>query len=130
MIDKILATYEWLLALGEEDCLEHNPPRARRFDIQLPLLYRACGETAWWPGRTANISHTGVRFWADQLLEVHTPIEMNLILPAEVGGETGVEIVCRGEIVRTVQPASTDAQPSLAARILEYQFVRGRPTAA
>ena len=119
-----------MLSVGRVDCSEHNPPRAQRFDIQLPVLYRARGETAWREGCTANISYTGVRFWGDQLLEVHTPIEMNLILPAEIGGETGVEIVCRGEIVRTVLPASIDAQPSLAARILEYRFVRGHKGSA
>ena len=126
MVDRIPAAFEWLLALGSKDCSGHNPPRAQRFDIELPLRYRARGETAWHEGRTANISYAGVRFWTDRLVEVHTPIEMNLQIPAHIGGETGAEIVCRGEIVRTVLPASIDDQPSLAARILEYQFVRGR----
>ena len=125
-MDRIPEAFKWLLSVGKADCSEHNPPRAQRFDIQMPVLYRARGETAWREGRTANISYTGVRFWTDQLMEPHTQVEISLKLPVEIGGETGTEIVCRGEIVRTVLPASTDAQPSLAARILEYRFVRGR----
>ena len=129
-MEEIPEGFEWLLALGSKDCSEHNPPRARRFDIQLPIRYRARGETAWYEGRTANISHSGVRFWTDRLIEVHTPIEMNLQIPAYLGGEAGAEIVCRGEIVRTVLPASTDDKPSLAARILEYRFVRSGESSA
>jgi PilZ domain-containing protein len=124
-VDKIPEAFEWLTAMGKAaDCSKNNPPRAQRFEIRVPLLYRTRGETAWREGRTVNISHTGVRFWTDQLLEVQTPIELSLKLPAETGGETRAEIQCRGKIVRTVLPASTDAQPSLAATILEYRFVR------
>lgn len=102
-----------------------SPPRAHRFDIQLPLRYRASGETAWHEGRTQNISYTGVLFWVDGLMEAHTPVEISFDMPVEVGGERGAAVICQGEIVRTVLPATTDAQPALAARILQYQFVRG-----
>ena len=102
-----------------------NPPRAQRFDIQLPLCYRASGETAWHDGRTQNISHTGLLFWVEQLMEVHTPVEISFEMPVEIGGESGAGVKCHGEIVRTVLPATNDAQPALAARISQYQFIRG-----
>jgi len=107
-----------------------HPPRAQRFDFQLPLRYRASGETAWQEGRTENISRTGVLFWVGRSMEAHTPVEISFEMPVEVGGERGAEVVCQGEIVRTVLPATTDAQPALAARILEYQFIRGQKRCA
>ena len=102
------------------------PFPARRFDIQVPLRYRAIGETEWHEGRTQNISHTGVRFWADQLMEVHTPVELSFEMPAEIAGERGAEVVCKGEIVSTVAPSSPEGQPALVAGISEYHFVRGK----
>ncbi len=122
--DETLPNFESLLATGNTDCSGDGQPRAWRFDVQLPLRYRAKGETEWREGRTVNISHTGALFLTDWSMEVHTEIEMSLEMPTV----TRAEIVCRGEIVRTVLPASREAQPSLAARIIDYHFVRRQRT--
>jgi hypothetical protein len=111
--------------MGNKDCLQNAPPRAQRFDIQLPLSFRACGETTWRRGLTENISYAGVLFWAEQALKVNTPVEMIFEMPVEVGGEIGAEVVCRGEIVRSVLSGNEDAGGLLAASIVEYHFVRG-----
>lgn len=103
-------------------------PRAQRFDLQLPLRYRARGETAWLNGQTVNISYTGVFFWTQKVMEVDDGLDMSFEVPVEFGGR-GAEILCRGEIVRTVLPPSTDAGLGVAARILACRFVRGRKSA-
>ncbi len=126
MQDGTLPIFESLLATGNTDCSGDEQPRAQRFDVQLPLRYRAKGETEWREGRTVNISHAGALFWTDRSMEVHTEIEMSLEMPTV----TKAEIVCRGEIVRTVLPASKEGQPALAARIFEYQFARRQRTAS
>jgi hypothetical protein len=112
--------------MPSEKSSDHELPRARRFGVELPVRCRAFGETAWREGRTENISHTGMLFRTHELLDVHTPIEITFAMPPAIGGEAGAQIMCRGEIVRTTLAASTDAHPLLAARILEYRFVRGR----
>lgn len=99
--------------------------RAQRFGLQLPLRCRARGETAWWNGRTWNISYTGVFFWAEQIIEVSTEVDLSLEIPLD-SSRNGAVIVCRAEIVRTAPPASFDNRPSLAARILAYRIVNGR----
>jgi hypothetical protein len=99
--------------------------RAQRFDLQLPLRYRVCGEKYWLTGRIANISYTGVLFWTEQVIAVDDCVHISIEMPAELGGR-GAEILCKGEIVRTVPPASSDSQPSLAAKIVAYRFVRAR----
>lgn len=111
--------------MGNKDRIRNAPPRAQRFDIQLPLSYRACGETTWRRGRTEDISCSGVLFWAEQGLKVNTQVEMIFELPVEVGGEIGADVICRGEIVRSVLSGKTDAGGLLAASILEYCFMRG-----
>ncbi len=108
------------------NCIRPDPSRAERFGFHVALRYRAHGEKEWHEGLTQNISHTGVLFWAPYSMEAHTPIEIRFAMPVKIGSKRGAEVLCQGEIVRTLPPASSNAQPSLAARILEYRFVRGR----
>ncbi len=100
--------------------------RAPRFSIPMSIQYRRPGEVAWLEGRVVNISRSGVLFGARRVLEVNSAVEMNFELPVEIGGEAGAVVVCRGEIVRIVPPATPDAATALAARILDYHFLRGR----
>jgi PAS domain S-box-containing protein len=104
---------------------EVSPPRAQRFYIQLPLRYRRLGEKEWHVGTTENISRSGLLFEADELLQPAAQLEINLVLPAEIAGLSSTEVVCRGEVVRTVQSRGETLSPALAARILQYHFQHG-----
>ena len=102
------------------------PFRAQRFNLHLPLRYRKVGEEAWRQGTTANISRSGLLFKAEEILQPNVQLEINLVLPAEIAGLSPTEVVCRGEVVRSVegeQGASTS--PELAAKILQYHFQHG-----
>jgi CheY-like chemotaxis protein len=104
---------------------EVSPARAQRFYIQLPLRYRRLGENEWHEGTTENISRSGMLFEADELLQPAAQLEINLVLPAEIAGLSSTEVVCRGEVVRTVQSRAETVSPALAARILQYHFQHG-----
>jgi hypothetical protein len=97
--------------------------RARRFDLHLSLRYRSVGAKRWRQGRIENISCSGVLFWTDQPLEVDTPLEMSFVLPFP---RRPPDVVCRGRIVRRVQPSRGDGHAGVAATIAAYRFVRGR----
>jgi PAS domain S-box-containing protein len=99
--------------------------RAQRFQLHLPLRYRRLGESNWHDGKTENISRSGMLFQADEALQPHSQLEINLVLPAEIAGLSATEVVCRGEVVRTVEPAGNMLSPALAARILQYHFQHG-----
>jgi DNA-binding response OmpR family regulator len=99
--------------------------RAQRFHIQLPLRYRRLGEKEWHAGTTENISRSGMLFEGDQLLQPAAQLEINLVLPAEIAGLSATEVVCRGEVVRTVEHRGETVSPALAARILQYHFQHG-----
>jgi PAS domain S-box-containing protein len=104
---------------------ELAPARAQRFYIQLPLRYRRLGEKEWHVGTTENISRSGMLFEADELLQPAAQLEINLVLPAEIAGLSATEVVCRGEVVRTVERRGETVLPALAARILQYHFQHG-----
>jgi PAS domain S-box-containing protein len=99
--------------------------RAERFQLRLPLKYRRFDEEKWHDGETRNISRSGLLFQAEDLLQPNVMLEINLVLPAEIAGLSPTEVVCRGEVVRTVHSAHNEMPPALAARILQYHFQHG-----
>ena len=101
------------------------PFRARRFNLHLPLRYRLLGETNWRPGTTENISRSGLLFQAQEMLEPSAQLEINLVLPSEIAGLAATEVVCRGEVVRSIGPQGPELSPALAAKILQYHFQHG-----
>lgn len=98
---------------------------AQRFPIQVPVLYRQTGQIGWSEGRSENISRSGILFRAKEVVEIGTPVQLSFRLTAEMGGEKGAVVICEAEIVRSVLPPAT-ATPALAARILDYHFMRGQ----
>jgi len=101
------------------------PSRAQRFQLHLPLRYRRLGEKGWHDGQTENISRSGMLFQADEPLQPAVQLEINLVLPAEIAGLSATEVVCRGEVVRAIEPNGGVVTPALAARILQYHFQHG-----
>ena len=100
------------------------PQRAPRFTLQLPVHYRLAGESLWRHGTTENISRSGVLFRADQPLEPNAHLEFSVELPTDVFGMAATEILCRGEVVRQVDPPEEGMSRALAARIVDYHFHR------
>ncbi len=96
--------------------------RATRFVISMPLRYRMPGETAWHRGKVENISRTGVLFSAEELMDVASPVEMTFQLPVEIGGPGAAQVLCVGNVVRTVLPPTSDQPPAMAASIRSYKF--------
>ena len=101
------------------------PFRARRFNLQLPLRYRLLGEQSWRPGTTENISRSGMLFQAQELLHPNAQLEISLVLPPEIAGLAATEVICRGEVVRSVGGEGKGLHPALAAKILQYHFQHG-----
>ena len=105
----------------------HNipSPSAQRFQLHLPLKYRRLDEDKWHTGETRNISRSGMLFQAEDALQPNVILEINLVLPSEIAGLSATEVVCRGEIVRTVDSGEDKMPPALAAKILQYHFQHG-----
>jgi PAS domain S-box-containing protein len=99
--------------------------RAQRFQLHLPLKYRRLDEEKWHDGETRNISRSGLLFQAEDTLQPNVILEINLVLPAEIAGLSATEVVCRGEVVRTIEHDGEKMPPALAAKILQYHFQHG-----
>ena len=99
--------------------------RAARFPIRTAIHYRPEGKDNWHTGETENISRSGMLFQAEESIAPNAQLEINLVLPAEIAGLAAAEVVCRGEVVRTIDPRSGKLTPVLAAKILQYHFQHG-----
>ncbi len=101
------------------------PSRAQRFRLILPLRYRIAGQPVWRKGTTRDISRSGLLFEAEEALKPSDRLEINLVLPVEIGGLSATEVFCKGEVVRAVGSPESTATPALAAKILQYHFHHG-----
>lgn len=97
-------------------------PRAQRFPLQVPILYRRRGDETWLTGETLNISRSGVLFYAAIPLEPPLPVELLLLMTDSARGKPAANIQCRARIARTMGLPGSD-RPSLAAKFADYQFV-------
>ena len=101
-------------------------PRAVRYEISAPLVYRRVGEDAWRQGRTENVSRSGVLFQAAlPALPAETRIEFVVrLLGADVTGEAWAR--CRGHVVRH---GGTPAEGgcAMAATIDAYELLGVAP---
>jgi hypothetical protein len=101
------------------------PSRAQRFRLNLPLRYRIAGQPAWRKGTTRDISRSGLLFDGEEALKPTDRVEINLVLPVEIGGLSATEVFCKGEVVRSIDSPESTAAPALAAKILQYHFHHG-----
>jgi PAS domain S-box-containing protein len=106
------------------------PSRAQRFRLNLPLRYRIAGQPVWRKGTTRDISRSGLLFEAEEALKPTDRLEINLVLPVEIGGLSATEVFCKGEVVRAIGSPESAATPALAAKILQYHFHHGSSHAA
>jgi hypothetical protein len=106
------------------------PSRAQRFRLNLPLRYRIAGQPVWRKGTTRDISRSGLLFDGEEALKPNDRVEINLVLPVEIGGLSATEVFCKGEVVRALNQPGTAEAPALAAKILQYHFHHGSSAAA
>ena len=91
-----------------------------RFPLQLQVtLKTACGEVH---AQTRDISAGGILFYLDTALEIGSPVEFAIEMPAELlGTSDSVQVICTGRVVRCLRDASGQ---SVAVVIDEYHFKR------
>ena len=97
---------------------QESSTRAQRFDLRVPVWYKAAGETAWHAGVTQNISANGALIRADSPVAPTQPIVVAIALPQVSGCLVGC-----GRIVRTVEPAVT-ASATFAIAVKRYRIDR------
>lgn len=90
-------------------------PRAPRFDIRVPILYRSGEDHDWLSGRTLNISRSGVLFSCSSSLQPGTLVRFRMDLP----DSESAELAGWGQIVRS---AIHGEDSLLGVVLLGYHF--------
>ena len=98
--------------------------RAPRYDIQMGMRYRTSGQTEWHNAQLENISRSGVLFRVGESLKVSALVEMRFMLPPGMAGKESAEVMCQCWVVRSSPPSADEKLHRMAAKILEYRFVR------
>jgi hypothetical protein len=99
-----------------------------RFPLELPIRIRQ-KKVAAKDGTTADLSSAGVYIQTNTSLEVGSPIEFDITLPAKVlGTPADVEVHCIGRVVRRENESkngkSRKKKHGVACVIDQYQFIR------
>ncbi len=97
--------------------------RASRYPLHLSVRFRRLGDRDWLPGKTENISRSGVLFRAEERVEIDQNIELRLELPVTTPGRECPEVFCRGRVVRTVSPSQDEPWPGSAVMIEHHDFL-------
>jgi PilZ domain len=101
-------------------------PRARRLKFETAVRYRVKNLVGWYPGRTENLSQSGVLFHGTKPLPQNTLVEMRFEMPEEISGQKNSSVLCQGRVVR-LKNKKTSAESEdgalLAAFILDYKFI-------
>jgi len=102
---------------------------ARRFTMTLPLrvLPRESDGSAL-QTQTRDVSYRGLYFVAEANFEIGGEIEFVITLPQQVTQAGGVDIRCRGTIVRI--DSDSGGRRGIAAKIDRYEFLPGAAPAA
>ena len=101
-------------------------PRAARYELSAPLVYRSVGEAHWLTGRTENISRSGVLFEAAlPALPAETRIEFVVKLPG-AQGPGGAWVQCQGRVARH-GGAPAEGGCAMAATIDAYELLGVAP---
>jgi len=98
-------------------------PRARRLRMQEPMRYRVKTMAAWHAGTIENLSQSGVLFRASQQVSQNTLVEMRFEMPEEISGQKESLVLCQAQIIRCKEKQPADKGATLAAAILDYQFL-------
>ena len=106
-----------------------DTPRAFRYEMSAPVLYRSAGDVEWLEGLTVNVSRSGVLFHSKApALAAETRVDLLLLLPG-LGLPGSARVQCRGRIVRQGgEPAGGGV--AMAATIDSYDFLGTAPQAA
>jgi PilZ domain len=100
-----------------------------RFNVRTPLRFRALGVAA---DKTEhftealNISRGGFFFASSAPLQVGTPIEVSLRLPAEVTGSAPEETRCTARVVHVRNAPYGDGRIGFGAEIEKFHTGKGQ----
>ncbi|HWC17093.1 MAG TPA: PilZ domain-containing protein [Terriglobales bacterium] len=108
-----------------------NPSEHRvlaRFPIEMPVTLQVAGTGAVVQATTKDVSASGVFFYTYFEIRQGSNIEFIMTLPAELTHTTGIQVACKGTVLRV--HAEQDGRIGVAASIQCFEFVMAAMSAA
>lgn len=99
---------------------------SQRFSYQIPVLLRVPSDGRSGTGCTQDLSSRGALVWTALQLQEGTPVEMVLVMPAEITLAEDMNVCCRGHVTRS--ECAEGAKPSVAVHIERYDFLHNEPS--
>lgn len=99
--------------------------RFKRYDLNVPVKFRAPGEQHWHPAALRNVSGSGALVIGDDHLAVGAEVELWMLMRASRKG--ACDIVCPSVVVRCDNADQGQAPVGIAMKFRKYKF---RPTQA
>jgi hypothetical protein len=97
----------------------------RRFALQLPVTITGeSGRKIRATAESRDVSSHGICFFCDSEMELETPIEFTLTLPAEITMSEPLSVHCSGKVVRVER--REENRFAVAAAISNYEFLSDR----
>jgi len=103
-----------------------NLVRPKRFAVELLAEFRPHDSQRWWEAKTENISANGALLRTSRQVPPLTPLDVKLQLPTALTGESKVQLLCSGYVVRAIEPRLPFAHGQLAATFLHFELSNGK----
>jgi hypothetical protein len=109
-----------------------TPPRSsdvvrpKRFPLELSAEFRPHDSQRWWQAKTENISANGALLRTSKWVSPLTPVDVKLQLPAALTGDSKVQLLCSGYVVRSIESRLPFVDAQLAATFLHFQLSNGK----
>jgi len=97
-----------------------------RYDLQIPLSVQRLGLPLVPPftALSSNVSASGVCFCTTLPLKVGMPVQITLMMPGEVTGDSSSQWHCWGQVVRLQPKDFFHQEPSVGVKFHYYQAHR------
>ena len=97
-------------------------PRAHRYPLVAPVLYRRFGRRTWCEGVSVNMSRTGLLFAVGRnVIPRGERIEFRIRLP-NLHGTRGCEVQCVGEVMRSMPGRYAGEPGAMGVQIEQYEL--------
>lgn len=94
--------------------------RLKRFNLPVPVKFRALGEQEWHSATAENVSASGALISGGDRLAVGAEVELWLLMRS--CNSSAADIVCPSVVVRCEKPDKTEEQVGLGIKFRRFKF--------
>lgn len=98
--------------------------RLKRFDLPVPVKFRASGEQEWHAALARNVSASGALVIGENRMPVGAEVEVWLLM--HTGRDRVADVVCPSVVVRCEKRDAAEERFGIAMKFQTYEFRRAQ----